>query len=33
VVFTGGSNGARLYAEVAALLDPGAPIVAFLAAE
>jgi len=33
VVFTSGSNGARLYAEVAALLDPGAPIVAFLAAE
>jgi hypothetical protein len=33
VVLTSGSNGARLYAEVAALLDPGAPIVAFLAAE
>jgi CubicO group peptidase (beta-lactamase class C family) len=33
VVFTSGSNGVRLYADVAALLDPGAPIFAFLAAE
>jgi len=33
VVFTSGSNGVRLYADVAALLDPGAPIVAYLAAE
>jgi CubicO group peptidase (beta-lactamase class C family) len=33
VVLTSGSNGARLYADVAALLDPGAPTVAYLAAE
>ena len=33
VVLTSGSNGARLYADVAALLDPGAPIVAYLAAQ
>jgi CubicO group peptidase (beta-lactamase class C family) len=33
VVLTSGSNGARLYADVAALVDPGAPIVAFLAAQ
>ena len=33
VVLTSGSNGARLYADVAALIDPGAPIVAFLAGE
>jgi hypothetical protein len=33
VVFTSGSNGARLYADVAAMLDPGAPIVAYLAAQ
>jgi CubicO group peptidase (beta-lactamase class C family) len=33
VVLTSGSNGARLYADVAALLDPNAPIVAVLAAE
>jgi hypothetical protein len=33
VVFTSGSNGVRLYADVAALLDPGAPIVAYLAAQ
>jgi len=31
VVFTSGTNGARLYADVAALLDPGAPVVAYLA--
>jgi CubicO group peptidase (beta-lactamase class C family) len=31
VVLTSGTNGARLYADVAALLDPGAPIVAYLA--
>jgi CubicO group peptidase (beta-lactamase class C family) len=33
VVLTSGSNGARLHADVAALLDPGAPIVAYLAAQ
>jgi CubicO group peptidase (beta-lactamase class C family) len=33
VILTSGSNGARLYADVAALLDPGAPIVAYLAAQ
>ena len=33
VVLTSGSNGVRLYADVAALLDPNAPIVAVLAAE
>jgi hypothetical protein len=33
VVLTSGSNGVRLYADVAALLDPGVPIVAFLASQ
>ncbi len=33
VVLTSGANGARLYADVLALVNPGAPIVAFLAAE
>lgn len=33
VVFTSGVNGARLYTDMLALADPGAPVVAFLAAE
>jgi CubicO group peptidase (beta-lactamase class C family) len=33
VVLTTGSNGVRLYLDVLSILDPGAPVVAFLAAE
>ena len=33
VVLTSGSNGVRLYVDVLSLLDPGAAVVAFLAAE
>jgi hypothetical protein len=33
VVLTSGANGAPLYRDVLALLDPGAPVVALLAAE
>jgi CubicO group peptidase (beta-lactamase class C family) len=33
VVLTSGSSGSRLYHDVLTLLDPGAPVLAFLAAE
>lgn len=33
VVLTSGSNGVRLYRDVLSLMDPGAPVVAFLSAE